>query len=45
MSDAWQGSEYAPGWHIKTWLIKQMCVIVKTKCFYSFTNNSKSKQN
>ena len=30
---------------IVTWKIKKICVIVKTKCFYSFTNNSKLKQN
>ena len=42
----WQeGSEYASGWHIETWQIEQICVIRKTKCFYSFINNSKSKQN
>ena len=45
MLDVWQGFKYVSGWHIETSLIKQMCVIVKTKCFYSFTNNLKSKQN
>ena len=40
--DIWQVSEYDYGWHIGAW---QICVIVKTKCFYNFNNNSKSKQN
>ena len=42
--DVLQGAEYASGWHIETWKIEQMSVIVKTKCFYSFINSSKSKQ-
>ena len=41
----WQGSEYASGWYIEIWQIKQMCVIMETKCFYSFNSNSKSNQN
>ena len=40
-----QGSEYASGWHIETSQSEQMCDILKTKCFYSFTNKAKSKQN
>ena len=43
--DVWRGSEYASGWYIEIWQIKQMCVIMETKCFYSFNNNSKSNQN
>ena len=45
MLDVWQGSEYASGSHIGTWQIEQMCVIMKTKRFYSFINNLKSNQN
>ena len=41
----WQGSEYASGWYIEIWQIKQMCVIMETKCFYSVNSNSKSNQN
>ena len=37
------GSEYTSWWYIETWQIEQMYVIVKTKCFFSFTNNLKSK--
>ena len=38
--DVWQGSEYLWMAH-RALQIEQTCVIVKTKCFYSFTNNSK----
>ena len=41
----WLSSKYTSRCHVDIWQIKQMCVIVKIRCFYSFTNNSKSKQN
>ena len=37
----WQGSE----WHMETWQIEQMCIIVKTKYFYISTTNSRSEEN
>ena len=43
--DVWQGAEYTSGWQTETCQIKQICVLVKNKCFYSFTNDSKLKLN
>ena len=38
--DAWQGSEYAPGRQVKANVL-----YCENQVFYSFNNNSKSKQN